>query len=157
MTSAATPIVLKHLNKSYVKPPNMVVKHFSLSIMQGEIFCLIGPSGCGKSTVIKLLAGIEKPTSGEIVRPDHVGMVFQSYALLPWLTVEANVAFAARMQGFNPQKVETVTRRYLAMVQLNAFAKRFPRELSGAGCGVRRPSDGRALFCARPRNDRRVA
>jgi NitT/TauT family transport system ATP-binding protein len=109
----------------------MVVKNFSLSIRQGEIFCLIGPSGCGKSMVIKLLAGIEKPTSGEIVRPDHVGMVFQSYALLPWLTVEANVAFAARMQGFDPQKVEAVTRQYLGMVQLDAFAKRYPRELSG--------------------------
>lgn len=131
MTSAATPIVLKHLNKSYVKPPNMVVKHFSLSIMQGEIFCLIGPSGCGKSTVIKLLAGIEKPTSGEIVRPDHVGMVFQSYALLPWLTVEANVAFAARMQGFDAKKVKAVTRKYLHMDQLGAFAQRYPRELSG--------------------------
>jgi len=99
LTSAATPIILRHVNKSYVKPPKLVVKNLSLSIRQGEIFCIIGPSGCGKSTVIKLIAGIEAPTSGEIVRPDHVGMVFQSYALLPWLTVEANVAFAGIIEA----------------------------------------------------------
>jgi ABC-type nitrate/sulfonate/bicarbonate transport system ATPase subunit len=131
LTSAATPIILRHVNKSYVKPPKLVVKNLSLSIRQGEIFCIIGPSGCGKSTVIKLIAGIEAPTSGEIVRPDHVGMVFQSYALLPWLTVEANVAFAARMQGFDPKKVTAVTQQNLRLVHLEAFAKRYPRELSG--------------------------
>ena len=131
MTSRAAPIVLAHVRKSYAKPPVYVVRDFSLSIVQGEFFCLIGPSGCGKSTVIKLMAGIEAPSSGTVARPKHVGMVFQSYALLPWLTVEGNVAFAARMQGFDRNKVRELTERYLRMVHLEAFAERYPRELSG--------------------------
>jgi NitT/TauT family transport system ATP-binding protein len=131
LTSRAAPIVLAHVNKSYAKPPVNVVRDFSLSIKQGEFFCLIGPSGCGKTTVIKLMAGIEAPTAGTVARPEHVGMVFQSYALLPWLTVEGNVAFAARMQGFDNEKVAEVTERHLRMVHLEAFAKRYPRELSG--------------------------
>jgi NitT/TauT family transport system ATP-binding protein len=125
------PIVLTDVCKSYVTPPVYVVKDLSLSIRQGEFFCLIGPSGCGKSTVIKMIAGIEAPTSGTVVRPERLGMVFQSYALLPWLTVEDNVAFAARMRGLGPKKVSHVTSKYLRMVHLEAFAKRFPRELSG--------------------------
>jgi NitT/TauT family transport system ATP-binding protein len=131
LTSGAAPIVLAHVSKSYVKPPVYVVRNVSLSIRQGEFFCLIGPSGCGKSTVIKLMAGIEAPTTGTVTRPERIGMVFQSYALLPWLTVRANVAFAAQMQGFSRDKVSEVTERYLRMVHLEAFAERYPRELSG--------------------------
>src|ERR1700683_152438 len=126
-----SPIVLTNVKKSYETPPVYVVHDFNLSLNLGEFFCLVGASGCGKSTVLKMIAGIESPTSGSIVKPDHVGMVFQSYALLPWLTVEDNVAFAARMQGFDPKKVKDVTRQYLSMVHLEAFAKRYPRELSG--------------------------
>jgi NitT/TauT family transport system ATP-binding protein len=131
LTSRAAPIQLAHVSKSYMTPPVYVVEDFSLAINKGEFFCLIGPSGCGKSTVIKLMAGIEAPSRGTVTRPNHVGMVFQSYALLPWLTVEANIAFAARMQGFNRDKVEAVTTRYLRMVHLEAFGERYPRELSG--------------------------
>ena len=131
MTSRTAPVVLTHVSKSYVKPPVYVVRDISLSIAEGEFFCLIGASGCGKSTVIKLMAGLEAPSSGTVVRPEHVGMVFQSYALLPWLTVERNVAFAARMRGFDRNKVSEVTEQYLRMVELEAFAERYPRELSG--------------------------
>jgi len=131
LTSPETPIVLKSVSKSYVTPPVLVVKEVSLAIRKGEFFCLIGPSGCGKSTVIKMIAGIEAPTSGTIERPARLGMVFQSYALLPWLTVEDNVSFAAKMQGFAPDKVAAVTAHYLRMVHLETFTERYPRELSG--------------------------
>jgi NitT/TauT family transport system ATP-binding protein len=126
-----TPIVFTDVCKSYESPRVDVVHDFSLAVASGEFFCLVGPSGCGKSTVLKMIAGIESPTSGKLVRPDHVGMVFQSYALLPWLTVEDNVSFAARMQRFDEAKVEELTARYLEMVHLQAFAKKYPRELSG--------------------------
>jgi NitT/TauT family transport system ATP-binding protein len=126
-----SPIVFSHVFKSYETPPVYVVKDLSLSIEAGEIFCIVGPSGCGKSTVIKMIAGIIEPTSGQLLKPAHVGMVFQSYALLPWLTVEDNVAFAARMQRFSAGKVEEVTQKYLRMVHLEAFARKYPRELSG--------------------------
>jgi NitT/TauT family transport system ATP-binding protein len=126
-----TLIVFDHVCKSYEKPPLYVVSDFSLSIIRGEFFCIVGPSGCGKSTVLKMIAGIENPTSGSLSRPDHVGMVFQSYALLPWLTVYDNVAFAARMQNFDDDKVAELTDRYLRMVHLEGFVSKYPRELSG--------------------------
>lgn len=124
------PIVLKKVSLSYDQH-NFVIQDFSLSINLGEFFCLIGPSGCGKSTVLKLMSGIEKPSSGQIVRPDQVGMVFQTGALLPWLTVEQNVAFAAKMKGFSSNKVAALTDKYLAMVGLEFFRNKYPRELSG--------------------------
>ena len=131
MTKQTTAIVLKNVSKSFVTPPSYVIKHLSLTVQQGEFFCLIGPSGCGKSTVIKLIAGIEKPSSGTVHRASNVGMVFQSYALLPWLTVEHNVAFAPRMLGLSQEKVAKATKKYLQMVHMETFAQKFPRELSG--------------------------
>jgi NitT/TauT family transport system ATP-binding protein len=127
----AAPIVLSNVSKSYETPPVFVVRDLSLSINEGEFFCLVGPSGCGKSTALKMIAGIEAPTRGTVVRPAQVGMVFQSYALLPWLTVEDNVAFPARMQNVKEDDVKKLTEEYLHMVHLEAFAKKYPRELSG--------------------------
>ncbi len=92
---------------------------------------MVGPSGCGKSTVLKMIAGIEQPTSGTVTKPAHVGMVFQSYALFPWMTAEENIEFAARMQNIPEREARQRTSRYLAMVHLEAFAKKYPRELSG--------------------------
>lgn len=129
--AADLPVQLSGAFFSYEQPPVWAIRDFSLAVNRGEFFCLVGASGCGKSTVIKLIAGIVQPMKGTVIRPDRVGMVFQSYALLPWLTVADNVAFAARMQGFDPDKVTQLTQRYLRMVHLEAFAERFPRELSG--------------------------
>jgi NitT/TauT family transport system ATP-binding protein len=131
LINGTAPIVLAHVSKSYVTPPNYVVRDFSLSIADGEFFCLIGASGCGKSTVIKLMAGLQAPSTGTVVRPERIGMVFQSFALLPWLTVERNVAFAVRIQGFDRDKVKATTEQHLRMVHLEDFAERYPRELSG--------------------------
>lgn len=126
-----TPIALDKVCKSYTKDGTYVVKDVSLTIACGEFFCLIGPSGCGKSTVVKMIAGIENPTTGAVTKPPRIGMVFQSYALLPWLTVEDNVAFAPRMQEVDEEEIARRVKRYLHMVELEAFAKRYPRELSG--------------------------
>lgn len=126
------PIVFTKVSKAYESSLNIpVVTDFSLSINRGEFFCLVGPSGCGKSTILKIISGLEKPTSGEIIKPDQAGMVFQSGALLPWLTVEENIAFAAKMAGFGSEKVKKVTYEYLTMVNLNPFKNKYPRELSG--------------------------
>jgi len=125
------PIVLSNINKTYGDSKTPAVVNFSLTINRGEFICLIGPSGCGKSTVLKMIAGLEKPTSGQIIKPAHVGMVFQSGALLPWLTVEENIAFAARMYGFSKEKVRSVTSQYVTLVHLEKFKNKFPRELSG--------------------------
>src|ERR1017187_1011983 len=115
-------IVLTDVRKTYESPAVYVVHDFTLTIAANEFFCLVGPSGCGKSTVLKMIAGIEQPTNGTIVKPQSVGMVFQSYALLPWLTVADNVAFPARMRGESSQTVDEITTRYLQMVHLESFS-----------------------------------
>jgi NitT/TauT family transport system ATP-binding protein len=132
LTNPEPPIAFKNVNKTYdIGSTNYVVKGYTLSINQGEFFCLLGQSGCGKSTVLNMIAGIEKPTNGRLVKPALVGMVFQSGALLPWLTVEDNVAFAGRMLGFSKSKTAKITKQYIEMVHLQEFTKRYPRELSG--------------------------
>lgn len=118
------------------------VDDVSLDIQQGEIFALLGSSGCGKSTLLRMLAGFEKPTSGQILlggidivelapyeRP--INMMFQSYALFPHLSVWENIAFGLKRDGMpKPQIAERVT-QMLDLVQLNAYAQRKPHQLSG--------------------------
>ncbi|PTM81770.1 ABC transporter ATP-binding protein [Cereibacter johrii] len=114
----------------------------SVGIRRGEFFTLLGPSGCGKTTLLRLIAGFEAPSSGAILldgrditalppnrRP--INTVFQSYALFPHLTVAENVGFGLRMQGKPRTEIETVTARMLALVRLEALAKRKVAQLSG--------------------------
>lgn len=125
-------IVLDKVYKSYPsEPAKWVIKDFSLKVREQEFFCLVGSSGCGKSTILKLIVGIEKPTSGEIITPDTISMVFQSGALFPWLTVEENVAFGLKMRNENKQKIHDLCFKYLKMVNLLHFSEKYPRELSG--------------------------
>ena len=114
----------------------------SLTIRQGEFFTLLGPSGCGKTTLLRLIAGFETPTAGEIViggkdmtalapnlRP--VNTVFQSYALFPHMTVAQNVAFGLEMLGRPKAGIGDTVKRILSLVQLEAMADRKPQALSG--------------------------
>lgn len=125
-------IVLEKINKSYPETgKKLAVVDFNLEIKKGEFFCLVGPSGCGKSTVLKLIAGLEKPSSGKMIRPETVGMVFQSGALLPWITVEDNAGFGLEMKGISEKEVRQKSLEYLKMVGLENFTRKYPRELSG--------------------------
>ncbi len=124
-------ITLKNINKVYPGSKETAVSDFSLEVKEGEFLCLVGSSGCGKSTVLKMIAGLEKPTSGNIVKPQNVGMVFQSGALLPWLNVEENVAFPLYAKGLNKEKAEDLTNKYIQMVNLGEYKLKYPRELSG--------------------------
>lgn len=110
-----------------------------LDIMENEFVCVVGPSGCGKSTLLNMIAGLDTPSSGAIYLdgkevdgpgPER-GVVFQQYALFPWLTVEKNVAFGLKLRGINKDKIEKETQKYLDMVELSSFAKSYPKELSG--------------------------
>jgi putrescine transport system ATP-binding protein len=120
----------------------VAVSDVSLSIYQGEIFCLLGGSGCGKTTLLRMLAGFEAPTSGRIFidgqdmagvppyrRP--VNMMFQSYALFPHMTVEQNVAFGLKQDGVPKDEIAERVNAMLGMVKLDQFTKRKPHQLSG--------------------------
>ena len=110
-----------------------------LDIHENEFVCVVGPSGCGKSTLLNIIGGLESPTEGQVLvdgkpvqgpGPDR-GIVFQQYALFPWLTVEKNVQFGLKLQGKSNEEAEEIARKYLKMVDLEGFAKAYPKELSG--------------------------
>ena len=131
---------LKTLVKSF--GPNTVVKGFDLGIEQGEFISLLGPSGCGKTTVLRMVAGFERPTSGQIVidgkdvtalRPNQrkIGMVFQAYALFPNLTVAGNVGFGLKIAGWEKAKITERVAEMLALIGLPDLGNRYPFQLSG--------------------------
>jgi putrescine transport system ATP-binding protein len=118
------------------------VDHLSLDIYQGEFFALLGPSGCGKTTLLRLIAGFDPPSAGRILLdgvdlatvPPHrrpVNMMFQSYALFPHLTVEANIAFGLKQEGLPKTQIAERVADMLALVKLESFGRRKPHELSG--------------------------
>ena len=128
------------LHKSYGEVP--AVRGVSVDIAEGEFFSLLGPSGCGKTTTLRMIAGFETPTSGEILidgadvsripandRP--VNTVFQNYALFPFLSVEDNVAFGLRYQKVGKADAKRKVGEALEMVRMGQFAKRKPGQLSG--------------------------
>jgi spermidine/putrescine transport system ATP-binding protein len=118
------------------------VNGINLDVVGGEFFSLLGPSGCGKTTTLRLIAGFEQPTEGQILldgrdvahTPPHkrnVNTVFQSYALFPFLTVEENVSFGLRYKDVAKGEARKKTAEALSLVQLEGYQKRRPRQLSG--------------------------
>lgn len=111
----------------------------NLDIHDNEFICVVGPSGCGKSTLLNIIAGLSEPTSGKVYcdgkevtgTGTERGVVFQQYALFPWLTVKKNVMFALEMRGVKGKAAEEEAMKYLEMVQLAKFADHYPKELSG--------------------------
>jgi ABC-type nitrate/sulfonate/bicarbonate transport system ATPase subunit len=114
----------------------------SFDVAGGEFFTMLGPSGCGKTTTLRMIAGLEKATSGDIevdgrdlrsVPPErrNIGMVFQSYALFPHLTVFENVAYGLRLRGQSGHEIDRRVAATLALLQLEAFSGRHPADLSG--------------------------
>src|SRR5262247_4303097 len=118
----------------------VAVEHFSVDIDAGEFFCLLGPSGCGKTTILKMLAGFEAPTAGEIVMEGRPvtsasrdrGVVFQGDdSLYGWLTAVENVEFGLRMRGVAKSERRERALRYLKLVGLSGQEQKYPAELSG--------------------------
>lgn len=120
----------------------VAVKSVNLSVRRHEIFALLGSSGCGKSTLLRMLAGFEEPTSGRIFLDNEditnlppyrrpVNMMFQSYALFPHMTVEANVAFGLKQEGVPRNEIHERVFEALDLVQMAGFARRKPHQLSG--------------------------
>ena len=137
------PVVLsvRNLKKSFGPPghEHVVFDHVSLDIHRREFVTIIGPSGCGKSTFIRIAAGLDEATDGEMLLNGNEihgpgqdrGMVFQGYTLFPWRTVKQNVMFGLQMQGRSDSEAESEARQWLEMVGLSRFEESYPHELSG--------------------------
>lgn len=136
-----TILQVRDLKKSFGKNGDLhvVFDHVSLNIHRREFICVVGPSGCGKSTFIRIVAGLDEASGGEILLdgkavagpgPDR-GMVFQGYTLFPWLTVKRNVMFGLEMHGKERMIAESEARQWLDMVGLAKFENAYPHELSG--------------------------
>ncbi|MDG0815862.1 ABC transporter ATP-binding protein [Bdellovibrio svalbardensis] len=117
----------------------VALRDINFSIKEGEFICLLGPSGCGKSTLLNAIAGFSLPTEGDVrvhgniikePGPDR-GMVFQEYALFPWMTVEDNIVFGLRIRNEDPTKIEKTLTELLQKLKLTEFRSRFPKDLSG--------------------------
>ncbi len=146
---------VSNLNKSFPtqQGPLSVLEEINLHVETGEFICVVGASGSGKSTLLRMVAGLDRPTSGLITvdgkivvgpGPDR-GMVFQRYTLYPWMTVAKNVEFGLKLQGFSKQERRERVAYYLEVVGLTAFVKALPKELSG---GMKqRVAIARALAC----------
>jgi putative spermidine/putrescine transport system ATP-binding protein len=135
-----TEVVIRSLTKTYSGPP--AVNDVSLTIGHGEFVSLLGPSGCGKTTTLKLIAGFEEADAGAILfdgqdvgrlpaEKRDIGMVFQSYALFPHLTVAGNIAFGLEMRGIERREIDRRVTLALETVQLKGLEARYPRQLSG--------------------------
>ncbi len=138
---AAVKVRIDNVVKKYStrKGEMVALNGVSLDIRENEFICVVGPSGCGKSTLLNIIAGLLEPTSGSVSvdgktvdgpGPER-GVVFQQYALFPWLTVLKNVEFGLKLKGITGEQATQEAMKYLKMVDLEQFANSYPKELSG--------------------------
>jgi NitT/TauT family transport system ATP-binding protein len=115
------------------------MQDISFEVASSDFLAIVGPSGCGKSTLLRLIQGLDHPTAGTISFRDkpvttvcsQMAMVFQSFALYPWLTVSQNVAFGIEALGWPPDRIKTQVEQYISVTGLDGFQEAYPRELSG--------------------------
>ena len=154
MTETTSIISIRNVTKRFGSAVT-AVDNVSLDIQEGEFFALLGPSGCGKTTLLRMVAGFENPTKGQIfidgqdmsgVDPNHrpVNMVFQSYAVFPHMTVAKNTGYGLKVTGVARGEIEDRVTEALSLVKLSGFEKRFPHQLSGGQ--VQRVALARALI-----------
>ncbi len=133
-------VVLKGITKKY--GANTVVNSIDLTAENGKLISILGPSGCGKTTTLRMIAGFEKPDGGEIyfdgkevkdipVNKRNIGMVFQSYALFPHMTVEQNVSYGLEQRKISKSEMNERVSEALKLVHMEEYAKRKPKQLSG--------------------------
>ena len=134
-------LTLQNITKTYRTGEKhfIAIRDINLSIRPGEFVCLLGPSGCGKSTLLRIITGLNVATSGKILYRDHplngvnpyATIVFQTFALFPWLTVEENVEIALKARGVPPAQRRERALKLIDTVGLDGFESAYPRELSG--------------------------
>lgn len=132
-------IVVRNLRKAFNQGATEVLSDISFEVTTGEFACILGPSGCGKTTLIKCIAGVDPPSSGEIIAagkrvrgpsPER-SVVFQNFALFPWLRVYKNVSFGLELAGKKKPEIGAIVRDMLKLVGLSGFENHYPVQLSG--------------------------
>jgi NitT/TauT family transport system ATP-binding protein len=145
LQTVAEPAKLKicadNVSKTYKskKRELLALDNVSFRVFENEFVSFVGPSGCGKSTLLKIVAGLEEPSSGELLVSGKQiegpgadrGMVCQTYTLFPWLTVRENIEFGLTLQGMPLFEKRAVADRFMELIGLTRFAKSYPKELSG--------------------------
>jgi NitT/TauT family transport system ATP-binding protein len=135
-------LTIRHLSRTFVRDDGSeleAIRDVNLTIRQEEFICILGPSGCGKTTLLRMIAGLDRVTAGEIMLDGErisgpnpkVGIVFQEYSLFPWRNVIDNVAFGLELQGMGKEERYARAGQYLDLVGLSQFSKSYPSELSG--------------------------
>ncbi|MGL4676583.1 MAG: ABC transporter ATP-binding protein [Brevinema sp.] len=133
-------VELKNIHKRFGE--YHAINDVSFSIEEGSFFSLLGPSGCGKTTLLRIIAGLEYPSSGQIlfnnvdisntpIEKRHIGMVFQNYALFPHMSVYENIIYGLKIKNVDPDLITQDTQYYLKLMNLTGLEKRLPHELSG--------------------------
>jgi len=141
MLESAALVEVKGVTKRFAVADGDItaLARIDLAIRRGEFVCLIGASGCGKSTLLRIIAGFEEPTTGSVTVSGQAitgpgsdrGMVFQDYALFPWMTVRQNIAFGPRQRGLRKVEIASIAEEFTRLVGLERFADRYPSQLSG--------------------------
>ena len=139
-SAADDKIRIEHLSKRFDagRTDTVALQDFSLTVADGEFVCLLGPSGCGKTTALRIMAGLDTPTGGEITvrrsaggeRPSNA-MVFQEHGLFPWMTVTDNVAYGLEMRGVPARERRRQVEPFLEQIGLARFRDHYPKQLSG--------------------------
>lgn len=117
----------------------VALKNIDIQVLDNDFVCIVGPSGCGKSTLLRMLAGLDFPTEGNLMIDNRDiegpgedrGMVFQTYTLFPWLTVEKNIQYGLKIKKMDRAKCREIIDRYLKIIGLEKFRNAYPKELSG--------------------------
>lgn len=134
-------IIARNIYKEFAdkRKKTVALHNVTVEIQDNDFVCIVGPSGCGKSTLLRIMAGLDFPTKGEIVVNDRVvhgpgsdrGMVFQSYTLFPWMTVEENIQYGLKLRKLPKQEIKAISNSYLEKIHLTDFRNSYPKELSG--------------------------
>ena len=141
VVAAAPVLAVRAVSKRFTSThgETLALQATDLTVAENDFVTILGPSGCGKSTLLRIVAGLDTPTSGEVLQdgrriqgpgPDR-GMVFQSYTLFPWLTVEENVCFGLRERRVPKDEQEAIAREFIGRVGLRGFERHYPKQLSG--------------------------
>jgi NitT/TauT family transport system ATP-binding protein len=134
-------VEIRNVSKTYETDGTRipVLENINFTVEDNDFICIVGPSGCGKSTLLRIIIGLEKPASGEVlfkgkvIAPDNpkVAMVFQNFALFPWLTVKENIELVLESKVLHEKEREGMACKYIKAVGLDGFERVYPRELSG--------------------------